>query len=162
MSCLGMWFPRATLFTDMFSGWWVFTSFPHSSLLFYSPSVSHCAVCLSDQQSPAVKDNSETWTSEPTEKLKTGVLLSTVWRVIYFSTTLPFTCLSFTVVTLPSWCSSSWSWWWKSWVATRRFWSVEENINWRSARGLVAVAAVACQRWPSHGKSTSDTVTFLL
>lgn len=68
MSCLGMWIPKATMFTDMFSSWWVF--FCLSFLLSYSLSISHCAVCFSHQQSPAVKEHSETWTSEPTENWK--------------------------------------------------------------------------------------------
>lgn len=37
MSCLGMWFPRSTMFTDMFSGWWVFIFFPTRPFSFTHP-----------------------------------------------------------------------------------------------------------------------------
>lgn len=53
MSCLGMWIPRATMFTDMTSAWWVSLSLPLFLLTFH-PSLC-CVFCY--PQSPTIKKN---------------------------------------------------------------------------------------------------------
>lgn len=56
MSCLGMWIPRATMFTDMTSAWWVSLSLP---LFFYSPFIARCAVCFGTHRAPPLKKTTE-------------------------------------------------------------------------------------------------------
>lgn len=182
MSCVGMWIPRATMFTDMTSAWWVCLSLLRS-ILALRLSTELCIISLPEPRG----ERSLNVVTLPRILLETVTPLCNVFGSYVFhclgffyrssvfvcffllfpsSVILPLSVrrplfsisLPHLVATLPSWCSSSWSWCWRRWAVTRPSWGEQGNTNWRSARGRAAAAASACRMWPSHGKHVQSGV----
>lgn len=131
--------------------------FPPASIS-YSPSITRCALCFDIREllpSPLrvsiTQRKLELWNLGGC-LWKTNILELFKWlfffRFLLFANAPPRSPSAIS----PWWCSSSSSWCWRRWAATRPSSGGQENINWRSARGPAAAAASACHMLTSHGK----------